>query len=442
MANNRTKLTDSRISRLAAAPKGKRYEVTDEEMPALVVRVTDKGTKSFLYKGKFPGRSTRTVAAKIDRRNPDNIVRRQIGIVGVMTVEQARTVAREWAELLRQGKDPAEEMQERKAALAVVRDAKFGSVLADWNKAHLSKLRRGREMKRALDFDCLPVWEHRPVANLTREDVLALIKRIAGRGAHYVAHNVARTLHSFFAWALNEGAYGLTHHPMEYPRKIEVAKTIGPRRARERELEDPEIRAYWLAAERLGYPYGAFFKVLLLTGLRRDEVARMKWPELDLEQGIFKLPASRFKSQREHVHPLGSAAVDILKILPRFKSHPKGYVFTTTYGAKAINSFGYMKSVALHERMLEVLRQDDPEAEIEQWGLHDTRRTMRTRLSMLGVSYEVAELCLGHKLRGLHSVYDRYSYIPERRRAFDLYGAHVLDIVKGRKVVPIREAAE
>jgi integrase len=452
MANKRTKLTDSKIERLAPAPKGKRYEVSDDEVPMLVVRVTDKGHKSFLYKGVFPGRSMRTVKADIKKANKGNQVRRLIGIPGVLNVEQARDIARIWAALIREGKDPAEVQETAKAQAATVRNNTFGSVAEDWKTTHLAGQRRGAESWRMVDYDCREWW-HRGMASITRDEVVALLKRVGVR-APYVAHNLAKAIQGLFSWALNEGSYGLEHHPMEHPRKIDVAKTIGKgRKARERELTDDEIFAYWHAAGELGYPYADFFRLLMLTAMRRNELSEAKRAEFDWEQGLYLLPSANFKGDRKHVHPLGSEAFGLLQALPVFKTHPKGYLFSTEYGAKPINSFGYMKCIALESRMLRILREKtgDPDYEMEQWGLHDLRRTCRTRLSMLGVDYVVAELCLEHKLRGMHAVYDRYQFVKERRRAFDLYARHVMSIVEGKPAwmpedapayEPPREAAE
>jgi hypothetical protein len=51
----------------------------------------------------------------------------------------------------------------------------------------------------------------------------------------------------------------------------------------------------------------------------------------------------------------------------------------------------------------------------------------------------VAELCVGHKLRGLHAVYDRYSYVRERAEAYDRYAKHILAVVDGTWVDPWRD---
>ncbi len=74
--------------------------------------------------------------------------------------------------------------------------------------------------------------------------------------------------------------------------------------------------------------------------------------------------------------------------------------------------------------------------------LHDLRRTARTHLAALGIRREVAERCLGHKLRGVEGTYDRYDYFEERRSALGQWTQVLEDAERGiRKVTPIRRAA-
>jgi integrase len=63
------------------------------------------------------------------------------------------------------------------------------------------------------------------------------------------------------------------------------------------------------------------------------------------------------------------------------------------------------------------------------WQLHDLRRTVRTRLSQLRVSTEVAELVIGHALKGLHAVYNQHDFLDERREALELWAARLRSIV-------------
>jgi integrase len=71
--------------------------------------------------------------------------------------------------------------------------------------------------------------------------------------------------------------------------------------------------------------------------------------------------------------------------------------------------------------------------------LDDLRRTARTHLAALGVRREVAERCLGHKLKGVEGTYDRHDYFNERRLALSQWTRLIVDAERGKSTVtPIR----
>ena len=65
--------------------------------------------------------------------------------------------------------------------------------------------------------------------------------------------------------------------------------------------------------------------------------------------------------------------------------------------------------------------------------LHDLRRTLRTGLAELGVSFEVAERVLNHAMPGLQAVYNRHNYVAEKRTALALWAEHVLSLAAKRE---------
>jgi integrase len=76
---------------------------------------------------------------------------------------------------------------------------------------------------------------------------------------------------------------------------------------------------------------------------------------------------------------------------------------------------------------------------LDEFTIHDLRRTMRTHLSSLGIRSEVAERCLNHKLPGLLGVYNTHDYFAEREAALETWTALLPEIERGeRKVAPMR----
>jgi integrase len=430
------KLSDSFISALPPAPPGKRRDIHDTQVPGLLVRVTDRGTKSLMLYAKFPNRP--------------NSERRLIGRHGAVSIERARVIAREWHELLRAGKDPQAEAERVGWVEAREQEpeATFGQVVDEYiSHIRAEGQRKAGDVERRLRTVFVPVWGERPISSLELQDVRAIIAPIVKRGAKYRAHNVFGDLRTLFRWAIGTGAYGLKHSPCDH---LQPKRLIGKKSARTRVLDDDELRAFWTATERLGdariggYPWRPLLRLLLLTGQRKTELSDAQWQEFDLDQRLFIIPEQRFKSGATHVVPLSAEALAIIEGLPRPR-YPKGnFIFSTTDGAKPVDGFSKMKAWLdkLMSRELRELRGAD--AVLQPWILHDLRRTARTRWSWLGIPSEVCEKLLGHEPRDpLVRVYNRHQYLDERRAALDKWAAALKHIVQptpaGDNVVQLRE---
>ncbi len=239
------------------------------------------------------------------------------------------------------------------------------------------------------------------------------------------------TARRLFSWAIDQQVYGIESSPCE---RLKPKAIIGRKVFRTRILDAEELRAFWRATRRLGYPYAPLFRMLALTGQRKSEVAEARWSEIDLARKLWTIPAERMKAEAAHVVPLSDDVIAILESLPRFKRGD--HVFSTTFGLKAINGFSKAKE-RLDKRMLRSWRalgrgrgKDRRKAQIEPWVIHDIRRTMRTGLSALPVPDLVRELVIAHTKPGLHKVYDQHAYLDEKCRALDLWAARLRAVVE------------
>ena len=130
------------------------------------------------------------------------------------------------------------------------------------------------------------MWGAKPVTEITRRDVVKVVEFIADRGAKYQAHNVLGHVRAFFNWAINRGIYGLETSPCD---RLKPAALIGERAPRQRVLSDAEIAALWRVTGGQApdnqmiefYPFGPLYRLLLLTGQRKAEVAGARWREFD-----------------------------------------------------------------------------------------------------------------------------------------------------------------
>jgi integrase len=418
------KLTDLFVERAKPPTRG-RVEYFDASFPGLALRITANGGKSWCTFYRFSGRLRRFT----------------IGSYPAIKPAQARREAQAALERLRAGFDPAEEKRARRDDRLPEADT-FGAVAHDYLERHLAKNHAGStyaEAKRNLEHDALPRWGRRPIASISRRDVLDLIDSIIERGAEIQANRTLARLRAMFNWAIEKHRLGASPVArMKLPTK---------ERARDRVLDDDELRWLWTACDESDWPFGPLVKLLLLTAQRRDEVAGMEWPELDLDKRTWIIPRQKAKNDRAHEVHLSDAAIAVLHPLPRVST---GLVFTTT-GETAVSGFSRAKR-RLDAKMIKARRRAFglPEAdneyrkaiglaagkplavEIPEWNLHDLRRTAATGMARLNIPPHVVDKVLNHvsgTIRGVAAVYNRFEYLEERRAALNAWGRYLGNVV-------------
>jgi integrase len=416
-------LTEPYIRSLKAAPPGQRYAVADALVPGLKVRVTDRGAKSFILWRRYGG--------------APNPAARSLGPVGLLTLAAARDKARGWLEAIKRGQDPPNVLGEGE-------DNSFAAVVGEYLKRHVAGQRKAKDVEREIRKELLPRWRNRTLSSITRRDVTQLVDEIKDRGARYQAHNILGHAKTFFNWAIERGIYRIETSPCD---RIKPSRLIGPKAPRQRVLSDIEIAAFWRATGRMGYPIGPLFRMLLLTGQRKSEVAEARWREFDLKRRIWTVPPERFKSDAVHIVPLSDDVMALLEKLPRWSGGD--FLFSSNGGKAPVNGFSKAKQrldrrILLSLRAMARMRGDDPRSvRLEPFVLHDLRRTMRTRLSSLRVVDAVAEMAIGHGRKGIQRVYDQHQYLPEMAEALDAWASQLKSIVElpPPNVVPLRGSA-
>jgi integrase len=407
----RIKLTDRKLNSLK--PKASHYDIWDADTPGLGVRVSVAGRKTFVLMTRYPGSS--------------NPTRRALGIYGAMTLAEAREKAREWIKLIQRRIDPADEEEAKRQAAARLQANTFAAVAEDYLRLHVfgpdpdhPRQRKAVEVSRNFRRVFVNEWGERLITDITRRDVRELIEHIRDR-APVQARNLLAYLKTFYKWAITRDMYGVENSPCEY---LKGADIIGGRVSSERILSDDELVAFWRATGDMGYPYGPVYRMLLLTGLRLNEVARARWSEIDLPKGIWVIPPERMKGRngkaRPHSVPLTTDVLAILNSLPRFDCD---YVFTFD-GRRPVDMSDKLKK-RLDTQMRKLLGKDLP-----PWVNHDLRRTLRSGLSELRVNTDVAEAILAHAKAGIRGVYDRYEYFDEKRFALEAWATRLRSIVE------------
>jgi integrase len=242
------------------------------------------------------------------------------------------------------------------------------------------------------------------------------------------------TIKRLFGWIKDQRIYGLSRSPMS---DLKPKSLIGKKNTGRRVLDDTELFALWRAVNRLTYPYGPAYQLLILTAIRLNEAADAHWSEFDLPNKLWVIPADRMKGTNEearpHAVPLTDDISALLESLPRFKRGK--YLFSTSFGDKPAWLSDKIKK-KIDARMLRTLRalarrngEDADEVVLKPWKNHDIRRTVRSNLSRLKISEEAREAVLAHVRPGIKGTYDHHDYLDEKREALTLWAARLRSIV-------------
>jgi integrase len=287
--------------------------------------------------------------------------------------------------------------------------------------------------RRYPDKYLLPEFGTRVPAEITPAEASRLLGRIS-RTASTVSNDLLRFLKRMFRFGVRRRV--LTVSPVA---DFDLRDAGGLERCRQRALSQDELVTL-LQAMRESTAFGGInylaVKLLLALGVRKGELIRATWSEfhLDAPSPVWCLPASRTKTQVPSKIPLVPAVVEWLKALRAIAGSSQ---FVFPHRRRDPRQRGQHLGIDTLNAALKELPHG-----LEHFTLHDLRRTMRTHLAALGVRREVAERCLGHRLRGVEGIYNTHDYFQERRAALETWTAMMLDIESGlRKVTPIRNAA-
>jgi len=368
----------------AIKPAAVRKEVPDAHLPGLYLIIQPSGVRSWAVRYRHHGKSRKHT----------------IGSYPVFNLAQAREAAGKALRLVAEGRDPGRERQEARADTVEAVAAQF---IERYCRRH-NRPRTVAANEALLRRYVLPRWRDRTIHDIKRRDLIDLLDSIA-RKYPIAANRVHSLLSKLFGWALTSDIIETT--------PCAGVKRPSAERARERVLDDAELRCIWLAAGELPFQYGPIVQLLILTGQRRDEVLMMRWGEIDLGRQLWTLPSERVKNGRVHTVPLSDAAVAILASVPRIND----FVFATDRRP----SHSHIK--ILLDRAI---------GDITPWRFHDLRRTVASGLARLGVNLPVIEKILNHtsgSFAGIVGVYQRHDFADEKRRALEAWAQHVAGLV-------------
>jgi integrase len=388
----------------ALKPGAKDAFVWDNKLSGFGVKVTPSGGKVFVYQYRLGGRG-----AKVRRYT--------IGKFGPFTPDGARREAEHLARLVAQGTDP---QQAKATHRREVVDLAFDKYVERFETDYLKREWPASyaDARATLDRFAVPALKSKPLPAIDRRDIRSVLKLVQDKPA--TARKLFAILRRLFKFAVAED--DLAASPMS-----DMEAPSGPV-ARDRVLEDWELKLVWQASHELGSPFGPLVRLLVVTGARREEVAGLSWAELREGAAMWHLPAERAKNGFAFDLPLSSLAVQELAAMKGKgdKWPRKGLLFSTT-GKTPVS--GFSKAKARLDAEIAKLNDEEP---LAPWRLHDLRRTLATGMQRLGVRFEVTEAILNHvsgAKSGVAGVYQRHDWADEKRTAIEAWACHVAGLL-------------
>lgn len=412
------RFTDKMLEKMPAPKKG-RVELGDELCPGLVLRVTERGAKSFSVIYRVAGEGGVTDAGR-PLAGPQRRV--TLGQWPSTSLSTAREMARS---ILTKADAGSDHRVERAEALMVRRSNTFAAVL----ERHIAQdaartISSWQNVERVLRLHVVPKLGDVPMGDIRRADVHAILDELVVDEKVGTAREVRKQLSRIFNWAADREI--IAANPISGMKRLDLANNSEAGRA----LSDIELRAIWLAAEELRYPFGTMYQALMLTGQRRAEWAFCRRSEIDLENRTLELGRTRFKSRREHIVPLSDQVMALLYRVPEWAGADDYFVFSSRAGRLPVTGFSQGKR-RLDELAQQKLREltGNPKAILKKYRVHDFRVTCETRLAHLGFNREVRDAVLGHAKPGLQRTYNKHDYLAEKREAMEAFGRHLMEIV-------------
>jgi integrase len=359
-----------------------------------------------------------------------------------MSLAHARVEAREKRTMLDKQSDP---LLARRAALDTQRAAiaaekargTFRELAEDWfaTEIEAKRLKHPHVPRRHLDNYLLPEFGDHAPADITPADAARLLGKVSKR-APTAANDLLRFMRRVFRFGVRRRL--LASDPVA---DFDQSDAGGPERKRRRALSRTELEHLFKSLRESPSFGGENFlaiKLLLALGVRKGELLKATWEEFDFEDTaetgpVWRLPGSRTKTGEPLTIPLMPEVVEWLQAL-RLVSNRSNYVFPKRRRDRRRRTL-HVGTDTLNAALGGV------DHGVAHFTLHDLRRTMRTHLAALGVRSEVAERCLGHKLRDVEGTYNTHDYLNERRAALEKWTAVLLEIERGEeKVAHIRRA--
>lgn len=385
MNDNEFAFTEAKLRALPLPVAPARAEFRDTKQPGLWLRVTASGIKTFCVLRRIRGGNLeRVTLGRWPDITVDDARRAAAGVVAKLAAAESPAAARRalraemtFGELYDAYlKDRITAGKKRPDLIRGLWELYLGPLPDVPRKAHASERKKPAD---GVD------WSGKRVSEITVTALAQLHRRICAAGKARTANKVIALVRAIYG-------YGLDHRIVTDNPAVGV--TFAPENERERFVQGGELPRFLAALEQEEQPWRDYFTVLLYVGYRRAAVAAMRWQDLDLEAGVWRVPGEKAKNGDPIILPVAGPA--LVALLERSAEKESG-VWVFPGGGRTGHITSPRKAWA---RLLE-------RAKIEDLWVHDLRRTLGSWLAMSGVSLPAIGRALGHKDPRSTEVYAR-----------------------------------
>jgi integrase len=390
-------------------PRRQRYAVFDPRRQGLILRVTEKGAKTFYFRYK---RAQQTAWV-------------MIGPYPAVSLADAYVTHADLTRRLLKGEEirpPRTGVRNVGAALPAAETVLTVGELAQEFATRYLRVERKHpaEAERVIEVNIVRHWRTRDAKKITRRDGVLLLDKVVDRGRAVMANRVAALLTQMFKFAVTRGM-------LEASPFIALGRPGGSEknRKRKRRLDDREIRIFWkkLTRSRLNAEVRIALKLILVTAQRPGEVALAAWEEFDLKRRIWTLPPERAKNGVEHEVPLSGLAITLISHLRRRFGESPYLIPSRCWRAK---DDGPITVRALSQGIRDRRRHFG----LPNFTPHDLRRTAASLMTASGIPRLHVEKVLNHTIDDVAEIYDRHDYSDEKRVALDRLDERIRTILR------------
>lgn len=398
-------LTDTKIKSLK--PKDKVYKVADRD--GLYVSVSTAGTVTFRYDYRINGRRE---TLTIGKYGPDGI--------NLAEARERLMVARKQVS---EGISPA---SEKRAERNQIRNADRFCVfaekyLADAQLADSTKALRVATYER----DIKNTFGNRLMTEITTDEIRTHCEKIKDRGAPSTAIFVRDLIANIYRYAIQRG------HKFSNPADEIANSSIATFKKRERTLTPREIHLFFNALEETQSDFGLkkAVKFILLTLVRKGELVNAKWDEVDFKNKVWTIPAERMKAGRAHNVYLSEQAIDLIVA---FQIYSEGSPYLLP---GRVNRQQPIANSSLNRVIANCIKYiNRNEQLIDDFTVHDLRRTGSTLLHEMGFNSDWIEKSLAHEQQGVRAVYNKAEYAEQRRDMLQQWANKVDEWIRGENL--------